>query len=197
MNVPKSVIWHHSATKDGTVLKDFNNIRDYHININRWNDIGYHLVIEEVNNKLVALKGREFDVIGAHCKGNNTNTIGICVVGNFNFEKPTDKLYEFCATTYMKYIYPEFGLISNHRHNEYRNTDCPGKNFNLDKIKFLIERYGMNQSLNDYQKEVQLCIERGLLHSKKWIDKYNEKMPVWAACIVFNRLYDIIKETKK
>lgn len=74
-----SIIVHCSATKAG---QDFTAA-----DIDRWhrergfNGIGYHYVIR-LDGGLE--KGRDISLIGAHCKGWNERSIGICYVGGLN-----------------------------------------------------------------------------------------------------------------
>lgn len=46
-----------------------------------WGRIGYHYVIRR-NGALET--GREESEVGVHCKGHNSNSIGICMVGGVN-----------------------------------------------------------------------------------------------------------------
>ena len=80
------IIIHCSATKEGM---DFT-VED----IDRWhrkrgfNGIGYHFVIYR-DGSIHA--GRSKNLIGAHCKGHNAHSIGICYVGGLSTDgKPKD-----------------------------------------------------------------------------------------------------------
>ena len=80
------IIIHCSATTEG---KDFT-VED----IDRWhrqrgfNGIGYHFVIYR-DGSIHA--GRSKRQIGAHCKGHNTISIGICYIGGLSTNgKPKD-----------------------------------------------------------------------------------------------------------
>lgn len=84
---PTKIIIHHSLTEDSQTVS-WNAIRDYHINVCKWNDIGYHYGIELVGNQYDIFKGRMDDEDGAHCLGFNADSIGICVVGNFDLLHP-------------------------------------------------------------------------------------------------------------
>ena len=67
------LIVHCSATPEGRDVKT-ETIKDWHVNGNHWKDIGYHYVIELDGS---IHKGRDENVIGAHCSGQNANSIGI------------------------------------------------------------------------------------------------------------------------
>jgi N-acetylmuramoyl-L-alanine amidase len=80
----KELIVHCSDTDCGTEQ----GIRDFHINVRGWKDIGYHYVI--LNGKAdsshpdddgAIIPGRPEEEIGAHCEGHNANSIGVCLVG--------------------------------------------------------------------------------------------------------------------
>lgn len=57
-------------------------IYDWHVNERGWKDIGYHYVIRR--SGLIEV-GRMESVQGAHCSGENANSIGICMVGRSGF----------------------------------------------------------------------------------------------------------------
>ena len=73
------IVWHCSATapKHNTKLED---IRRWHKE-KGWSDVGYHFVIER-DGKIRA--GRHPDSVGAHVRGHNHNSIGICLVGGLD-----------------------------------------------------------------------------------------------------------------
>lgn len=85
------IVVHCSATQPSSKC-NFGVIRDWHMNDNGWSDIGYHFVIER-DGTLV--EGRSLDRAGAHVKGHNSESWGICLVGGidklgkgeFNFTK--------------------------------------------------------------------------------------------------------------
>jgi len=60
-------------------------IRDWHVNGNGWSDIGYNVVIRrdgaiEPGRDLDG-DGDVYEEVGAHARGFNTNSVGICLVG--------------------------------------------------------------------------------------------------------------------
>jgi len=74
------IVVHCSAT---TPLQDIGSeeIRDWHVNENGWSDIGYHYVIRR--NGFIE-DGRPIEKAGAHARGYNANSIGVCYVGGIN-----------------------------------------------------------------------------------------------------------------
>ena len=62
---------------------------------NGWDDIGYHFVVLNGRRKSRAVyvpeddglieTGRPLDTVGAHCRGHNTRSVGVCLVGKHHF----------------------------------------------------------------------------------------------------------------
>ena len=95
-----------------------------------WYDIGYHYYIKLDGSVHI---GRSLDVIGSHCKGQNTKSIGICLEGgkksdNTDWDKPTDNQIESIRVTisYLKLIYKDLKV---HGHYEFSTKSCP--NFDI------------------------------------------------------------------
>ena len=68
---------HCSATRQGTDYS-VSQIRDWHVNYRKFRDIGYHFLIH-LDGRIE--RGRPWDQPGAHAKGYNNNSIGVCYVG--------------------------------------------------------------------------------------------------------------------
>lgn len=121
------IVLHHSATRWGTAEK----IRKWHLK-RGWNDIGYHFVI--LNGKAgrfstfnpredgEVVAARPLAIQGAHVKGHNENTIGICLIGNSHFT--AKQMY---ATKLMiEKLRGQLGPLDVVTHNELAKTECPG-----------------------------------------------------------------------
>lgn len=82
----KELIVHCSATPEG---KDYSvdTIRQWHLQ-RGFSDIGYHYVIYRDGSIHI---GRDESIIGAHCTGHNTNSIGICYIGGCASDGKTPK----------------------------------------------------------------------------------------------------------
>jgi len=134
----KYIVLHHSASADHGTLKNFDDIKRWHTVNNGWRDIGYNWVIERVNGKLVALPGRSEGDTGAHCPGRNTDGVGVCIVGNFQETVPSEELYLFVADL-CKQIMTRHPIQEIGGHRDYAATACPGKNFDVGRVRQLVK----------------------------------------------------------
>ena len=81
------LIVHCSATREGHNVP-VETIRKWHVEGRGWSDIGYHFYIDLEGN---IFKGRDIARMGAHCKGYNRNSIGICYCGGVEADGKTPK----------------------------------------------------------------------------------------------------------
>lgn len=101
--------------------------------IDRWHRqkgydcIGYHFVI--LRNGQIE-RGRNIEAIGAHCKGHNSNTIGVAYVGGLDEDKQSADTRTGAQKIALNVLiadlvkqYPTICKISGHR--DYCNTACP------------------------------------------------------------------------
>ena len=108
------IVVHCSATKPSQDIGAAE-IRKWHIEDNGWSDIGYHQVIRR--NGAIEL-GRPLHVSGAHAKGFNSRSVGVCLVGGIDDDgNPRDnflapQLDSLRATlNYWKLIYPSAEIL--------------------------------------------------------------------------------------
>ena len=122
-NINKIIV-HCSATKEGKAF----NVAD----ITRWHKdrgfatIGYHYVVLLDGT---IQQGRAEMVMGAHCKGYNANSIGICYIGGLDengkskdTRTPEQKKALLELLKRLKKDYPNATI---HGHREFANKDCP------------------------------------------------------------------------
>ncbi len=121
------IVVHCSATRPDQDIGAAE-IRRWHVEDNGWSDIGYHQVIRR--NGSIEL-GRDLRQSGAHAKGFNRNSIGVCLVGGVNFvhdpdDNFTDKQYTSLGITleYWKRIYPQAEIVG-HRDLPDVSKACP------------------------------------------------------------------------
>jgi N-acetylmuramoyl-L-alanine amidase len=143
MKITKLII-HHSLTKDGKV-NDWNAIRRYHVEVNKWANIGYHYGIELVRDEYVIQKGRAEWRGGAHTLGMNSKSLGICVVGNYDLAEPPEAalnlLANLCANLCKKYNLKPADIETHHKYASYKT--CPGKLFPMDKLRAKVRELGV------------------------------------------------------
>jgi N-acetylmuramoyl-L-alanine amidase len=119
------VIIHCSATPPSMDI-GADTIRGWHVNGNKWADIGYHYVVR-LDGKIE--EGRGIDAVGAHTRGENTSSIGLCYVGGVGEDKqpkdtrtPEQKKTLRELTSALAVLFPE---VSFHGHNEFSAKACP------------------------------------------------------------------------
>lgn len=133
MNKPEYIIIHHSATDKGNAEV----FRKAHM-AKGWRDIGYHYVIGNgtYTGDGEIEEGRGNDEVGAHAKGYNDKSIGICLVGNFEKYPPSQaqikSLVKLLKSLLPEYKIPIADVIG---HKEVNNTLCPGIYFDIEKLR--------------------------------------------------------------
>lgn len=122
------IILHHRAGNG-----DIKSIHRQHIK-RGWAGIGYHYYIRKSG---VVFAGRPVTFVGSHCPGNNTNSIGICLEGDFTKEVPTleqlKSLKDLVIS--LRYEYPSITRVFNHR--DLHKTLCPA----TDLVRLVQEDY--------------------------------------------------------
>ena|SRR3990167_10942760 len=139
---PTYIIIHHSLTEDGTTVS-WNAICDYHVKVNGWRDIGYHYGIELVGDRYNIFKGRMDTEAGAHCLGFNDDSIGICMVGNFDHVPPppaqVDLLRKLCRSLMEIYNIKPDHVLGHRETYPLRGVQvektCPGSAFSMESFE--------------------------------------------------------------
>lgn len=108
-----------------------------------WSDCGYHFVIRKDGT---IEKGRDLNRVGAHAKGYNTGSIGICYVGGRTDDnKPVDDRTPEQKKTLAALIinlqteYPDADIKG---HNELSSKSCP--NFSVKEFMSNIDIHLFN-----------------------------------------------------
>lgn len=121
----KEIIVHCSATpedKDFTVAQ----IKQWHLQ-RGFRDIGYHYIIYRDGS---IHKGRSEDVIGAHCTGHNSYSIGVCYIGGVAKDGKTPKdtrtdAQKASLISLLRELKRKYPKASIHSHRDYANKACP------------------------------------------------------------------------
>lgn len=128
---------------------DFPNVTDYskahaeqlardcqnlHMDVNGWADTGQHFtvsrggyVLEGRHESLPSLELGTQQVQGAHCVGENTQSIGIETEGTYVTETPPsmqwNSVVQLCVTICRQYDIHAYNIFG---HGDWNSTDCPG-----------------------------------------------------------------------
>ncbi|SHH05707.1 peptidoglycan recognition protein family protein [Tepidibacter thalassicus] len=173
MNKPNKIIIHHSLTKDGKTVS-WNAIRKYHKS-KGWRDIGYHWGIELVGDEYEILKGRDENEVGAHTKGQNSSSIGICLVGNFDIDEPSKaQLYKLIEL--IRNIWCRYGQLPVYMHNQFASyKTCPGKKFPYNWLLNELKRESRVVD-DDFKIAINKLAEKGVINSPAyWINNDDYK----------------------
>lgn len=148
-NQPKKVILHCAATPDfadGAVNEDMYDAADidgWH-RIQGWKGIGYHFVILR-SGKIQ--EGRTTDEVGAHTKGHNEDSLGVCLMGTWKFTR-----VQINALIKLYYhLKDRFGIRYQQWHCHYMYNSaksCPGISVHL--LQRLLE-YSDEQDVEYFQ----------------------------------------------
>ena len=92
-----------------------------------WLKVGYHYIIRRDGT---VEKGRSHEVIGAHAKGHNATSVGVCLVGGVDdANKPEDNFTPEqwgALEELVNLLVEEYPMVSVIGHNEVdSNKECP------------------------------------------------------------------------
>lgn len=142
VNKPTVVITHHALSRPDHTTRDVN---QWHKE--RWPDfisrlgyhVGYHYIIETDGT---VVQTRYHDEEGAHTLGMNKSSIGVCFMGNFDVDMPSEaqnaswaRLYEQLDATYPG--------IPTAPHRAFNKRTCHGTNLPDNYFQLVSQRYGL------------------------------------------------------
>ena len=125
-NNPNKIIYHHAARSEWSP----EGINEFH-KAKGWKGIGYNYYIRKDGT---IYSGRSENSEGAHTRGENNNSIGICLEGNFEEEELTKEQIDSLVNLSL-YISLKYDIYKIMGHRDAYETLCPGKNFPIDEIR--------------------------------------------------------------
>lgn len=183
MNIPKYLIIHETESFANDTAHQFDPVNTYHKQL--WNFksslgyyIGYHILIERDGTMKQA---RADGDIGAHTLAHNSDSLGICLSGNFGQQMPSDiqiatlkalliqkmKQYSIPASNIVPHRY--FATTSLQSGKFVPNTtkyktwdnclpykDCPGANLADNFGQLLVAPPAQVVSVEDVQKTISI-----------------------------------------
>ena len=118
------IIIHCSATPYGRDVRAAD-IDRFHCT-QGWSGIGYHYVVR-LDGTIEP--GRDLESQGAHCRGHNATSIGVCYIGGVdkcNNPKDTRTSEQKSALiALLKELREKYPEATIHGHREFANKDCP------------------------------------------------------------------------
>lgn len=122
----QTVVIHHSVIMENnddvaTLLE----IQQAHRNDRGWADVGYHYF---VGREGIVYEGRDIRVRGTHTAGFNTGSVGVCLLGDYTSQLPTERQIRG-AEGLINWLAQRLELTHLAAHNMFNTTTlCPGGN---------------------------------------------------------------------
>ncbi len=133
------IVLHHSERSHDSPF--FIKLR--HKYFRNWSDTGYHFIIGNgiysKNGKIYSARPVHF--VGAHTFGYNQKSIGICLIGNFDYSEPSFKQYRSLIRLIIQLKLEFKNIKAIIAHNEAKDCKktCPGKLFPTERFNKLIQ----------------------------------------------------------
>ena len=121
------IVLHHAAAHTCTAQQ----IDNWHKG-NGWSGIGYHFFIRKDGS---IYRGRPEWAVGAHASGRNSDTIGVCVEGNYEEEKTMPQTQKNSVKEILRYLKGKYPKAELKGHRDVGATGCPGKYYPLQEMK--------------------------------------------------------------
>ncbi len=119
------IILHHADASECTA----EDIHNWHL-AKDWSGAGYHFLVRK-DGSIYRLRGEQY--VGAHARGSNSDSIGICFEGRYNIETMPEPQIK-AGQDLIAYIKNKYSITLVQKHSDVCATDCPGKNFPFEQI---------------------------------------------------------------
>jgi hypothetical protein len=141
MRAIRRIIVHHSAGKPTETVHE---IRRFHMNVRGYADIGYHWIVRQVfeGGPWTLEAGRPENVVGSHDGGENADSIGICILGDYTKGPVPDDAW-LVLVAVVTNACRRFGRtaadVRGHKEDEPKETPtaCPG--FNPAELRYAVD----------------------------------------------------------
>ena len=128
MSIRKStnrILLHHADASECTA----EDIHSWHL-AKDWSGAGYHFLVRK-DGSIYILRPEQY--VGAHARGSNSDSIGICFEGRYNIETMPEAQIK-AGQELIAYIKNKYSITLVQKHSDVCATDCPGKNFPFEQI---------------------------------------------------------------
>lgn len=127
------VVIHHSATPYYIKPEE---IARFHVNGRGWPGIGYHYLVDHFG---IIYKCWPASTVTYCVAQGNVPSLCVCLIGNFEEDKPTDK--QLAAAAWLtREIVQAYGIkdVLGHREVPAQFTKCPGKFLDMDEFRRMV-----------------------------------------------------------
>ena len=175
------IVLHHAAAHTCTAQQ----IDNWHKG-NGWSGIGYHFFIRKDGS---IYRGRPEWAVGAHASGRNSDTIGVCVEGNYEEEKTMPQTQKNSVKEILRYLKGKYPKAELKGHRDVGATGCPGKYYPMSEMVNYFnneseekpmtseERAKFNELVN-IVSELQISVDK--LANPMIYNYIDKNMPEWA-----------------
>ena len=115
----------HCSDTEASVSIPRNTFVQWHVNERRFSDVGYHFIIQPDGSITL---GRSLKYVGAHCKGRNLHSIGVCYVGgrlNGQYADTRTPMQKSTLIQLIKDLCNSFPISKISGHRDYSRRACP------------------------------------------------------------------------
>ena len=175
------IVLHHAAAHTCTAQQ----IDNWHKG-NGWSGIGYHFFIRKDGS---IYRGRPEWAVGAHASGRNSDTIGVCVEGNYEEERTMPQTQKNSVKEILRYLKGKYPKAELKGHRDVGATGCPGKYYPMSEMVNYFnneseeepmtaeERTKFNELVN-IVSELQISVDK--LANPMIYNYIDKNMPEWA-----------------
>ncbi|MCT4565674.1 MAG: N-acetylmuramoyl-L-alanine amidase [Maledivibacter sp.] len=126
LNSPSMIIIHHATHSSATV----SDIHRWHLE-NGWSGFGYHFLVTKDGR---IYRDRPENAMGAHCKGYNTSSLGVCMQENYDVEKVSEIQFE-ALIGLCQYLFDKYRISTIKYHRGLKANGYPGLNLSLGQVR--------------------------------------------------------------
>ena len=175
------IVLHHAAAHTCTAQQ----IDNWHKG-NGWSGIGYHFFIRKDGS---IYRGRPEWAVGAHASGRNSDTIGVCVEGDYEEERTMPQTQKNSVKEILRYLKGKYPKAELKGHRDVGATGCPGKYYPMSEMVNYFnneseeepmtaeERTKFNELVN-IVSELQISVDK--LANPMIYNYIDKNMPEWA-----------------
>lgn len=193
----KGIIVHHSLTTSGSA----DAFANFHVKTNGWSCMGYHYVINRDGNKDGLIEWcADWTDVTPHVGNYNKYYIGICLVGDFRKQKPTQKqmkaLYELLEYLMNKLNISVENVLGHQELPSYSWKQCPALNMGELRGHLKYKTYGEVQ--NNYNNDSKIeVIKPKIVTQTKLQEVMKMKMSDFVSDYNMKQLADVYREARE